>query len=305
MLQRVNSAKSMKIAQKAILLNIPGVILIYSLCSLTGLVIYANYSNCDPLNDPTSGIKNPNQLVPFFVIEKFKNIPCFAGLFLSAIFCASLSSLSTAFNSMAACIWRDYFLRFSYFKEFDDSHSLVTTKLICLFCGIVCTCVAFMIAQVGGNLSQISGYINGAFQSPIIGLFLVASLVPFINMIGLFSGAFFGILIAWFFSFGSFFYKPKFPLLSISTSECLNSTHQAFTNVTILYSKEASNLEGFSRIFSISYLLISPIGVLITIVSAILISLITRKLDRPVKDLDDSLIVYKSFKDSFNENDMF
>lgn len=46
---------------RALLLNIPGMFIIISLCSLTGLVLYAKYADCDPLS--TKMVGNPNQVI--------------------------------------------------------------------------------------------------------------------------------------------------------------------------------------------------------------------------------------------------
>lgn len=165
MIQRYQAAKSKKTAQTALLLNIPGIIFLISLCCFSGLVLYANYSTCDPLSDTiNSGINNPNQLLPYFVMEKFYNVPFVPGLFLASIFCASLSSVSSGLTSMSACIWRDYLMRFDKFKRFNDYQSSITTKVIVLICGSICTGFGFLISILGSNLLQISSTINGALQ---------------------------------------------------------------------------------------------------------------------------------------------
>ena len=89
MVQRFSSAKTIRQAQTALLLNIPGVFLLISLCCFTGLVVFANYADCDPITySNITGVTNPNQIVPFFVIDKLSVIPGSAGLFLGSIFCA-------------------------------------------------------------------------------------------------------------------------------------------------------------------------------------------------------------------------
>lgn len=72
-LQRFQATKTKKLAQKALLLNVPGVFIMLSLCSFVGLVLYANFAACDPLT--AKQITNPNQLVGFFVANNLKNIP--------------------------------------------------------------------------------------------------------------------------------------------------------------------------------------------------------------------------------------
>jgi len=164
MIQRFAAAKNKKTAQVALMLNIPGVILLVSFCCFSGLVLYANFYDCDPLSDKdNSGVDNPNQLLTHFVLKKFNDIPCILGLFMSSIFCASLSSLSSALNSLSACLWRDFFIRLNLLKKYENQ-SLIVTKILVVFCGIVCTCMGFLISNLGSNLIQISSTINGALQ---------------------------------------------------------------------------------------------------------------------------------------------
>ena len=184
MVQRFSAAKSKKTAQIALLLNIPGVMALVSLCCFSGLVLYANFSDCDPLTDENSGVESSNQLLTHFVLKKFNEIPCILGLFMASIFCASLSSLSSALNSLSACLWRDFFSKLSFFKRNSEKHSLAITKCLVIVCGLVCTGMGFLISNLGTNLIQISSTINGALQAPIIGIFFLSCMFPFTNILG-------------------------------------------------------------------------------------------------------------------------
>ena len=179
MVQRFAAAKNKKTAQIALILNIPGVVLLVSLCCFSGLVLYANFYDCDPLSDKNSGVENANQLLTHFVLKKFNEIPCILGLFMSSIFCASLSSLSSALNSLSACLWRDFFIKLRYFKDFDNNKSLRITKVLVIFCGIICTGMGFLISNLGSNLIQISSTINGALQGFILKFYRFKKLFPF------------------------------------------------------------------------------------------------------------------------------
>lgn len=297
MVQRYAAAKNKRTAQAAILLNIPGVIILISLCCFTGLVLYANLSGCDPLSDKSSNVKNPNQLVPFFVMQKFSNIIFIPGLFLSSIFCASLSSVSSALNSMSACIWRDYLMRVKYFNNFNDSKSSLTTKIIALLCGVICTGMGFLISTLGSNLAQISGTINGSLQAPIIGIFFLSCMFPFNNIFGLYAGALSGFSIGCWLSLGSFLTKPSYPKPPVSTLNCTNNFPRS--------SLAATNLNGFNQIYSVSYMWLSPIGVFFTIVIGVLVSLITNKLFKIKNNVDDKLIIYRAFKKKSNSSKNF
>jgi Na+/proline symporter len=101
--KRFKAARTHRQARIALLLNIPIVIIFMSLCSLIGLVVYANYHDCDPLE--MGYIKTPNQYSSHFVLNNMNMIPGAIGFFLGALFCSSLSSLASCLNSLALIIW--------------------------------------------------------------------------------------------------------------------------------------------------------------------------------------------------------
>jgi hypothetical protein len=111
---------------------------------------------------------------------------------------------------------------------------------------------------------------------------------------GLFSGAISGFLIGCWLSLGQFITKPIYQKLIISTYNCTNLN--VTTVASILHRSDiATNLSGFDKIYSISYMWLSPIGVCTTIGIGIVVSLITNKITPQfkVKDIDHSLLLYK------------
>jgi sodium-coupled monocarboxylate transporter 8/12 len=302
MVQRFASAKSIRTAQYALLLNIPGQILLVSVCCFVGLVIFSAYSNCDPLSFPDkTGIKSSNQLVAYFVTDKLKIINGATGLFLAAIISGSLSSVSSTLNSVAAILWEDFLKRFSYFRNFNDQKCTFTIKILVILMGIVCTTFAILLSKIGGNLVQISVSLNGSFNGPLIGLFLLGSLVPFSNTYGATIGAIFGFGMGLWLSIGSFIMQPNYPKLGVNT----NCTDFNFTSTnTTQYSfrgQEATNLNGLNKFYSISYSWFNPISVLTTLIIGIFFSLITCGNKRK---LEENLILFKFLSkcDNYKEN---
>ena len=96
-------------------------------------------------------------------------------------------------------------------------------------------------------------------------------------------------------SLGQFITKPIYKKLIVSTYNCTSINN--FTTIpSILHKSDvATNLSGFDKIYSISYMWLSPIGVLSTIIIGVLVSLFTNKIfsQFKIKKVDDSLILYK------------
>lgn len=58
------------------------------MCCYMGLIVYAYYNKCDPIT--RGSIMKADQLLPYYVMETFGNIPGLPGLFVSGVFSAAL-----------------------------------------------------------------------------------------------------------------------------------------------------------------------------------------------------------------------
>lgn len=75
----------------------------------------------------------------------------FQGLFLGSLFCGSLSSLSSCLNSQACLIWTDLLKPHELFRKFNDKKALKTNQIIVVICGIISTCLSFLISMIGNS----------------------------------------------------------------------------------------------------------------------------------------------------------
>ena len=302
MVQRFAAAKDVKTAQIALLLNVPGIFLLVSLCCFTGLVLYATYAKCDPMSaSDITGVKNPNQILTFFVTDKLNKLNGMVGLFLATVLSGSLSSISSCLNSLAAIVLEDFLKRIKYFKELNDTKTTLTAKIIVVTAGCLCSLLALVVSNLGGNLVQISSTLNGSFNAPVIGVFVLACLFPFTNGIGAIAGLISGFGMALWLSFGAYIKQPLYPKLSVS-KDCYDTNYTNLSNYTTLQptffdlnrksDKEAYNLDGFDRFYSISYMWFSFIGTFTTIIVGIFFSVITRC---NKKRVSNDLILFKIF----------
>lgn len=68
--------------------NIPVITVLFSLSWVVGMVIYAIYANCDPLSE--GYIKTFDEILPFYVEDRFSYMPGVLGLFLACLFNGAL-----------------------------------------------------------------------------------------------------------------------------------------------------------------------------------------------------------------------
>ncbi|XP_064595750.1 sodium-coupled monocarboxylate transporter 2-like [Liolophura sinensis] len=159
--QRISSMKTLSGAKVVMLLTFPGFFLFSSLAFVQGLLAYSYFAHthCDPLG--ASLVTNPNQILPYFVMQLFKKQPGLPGLFLASLFSASLSTLSSGFSAMSAILWSD-FLK-PCFPKVSELTATFITKSTVLFLGGLAIGIAFLVMQIGGPLNQ--GAISGSIAA--------------------------------------------------------------------------------------------------------------------------------------------
>ncbi|XP_046554449.1 LOW QUALITY PROTEIN: sodium-coupled monocarboxylate transporter 2-like [Haliotis rubra] len=90
-IQRALSCPTPRKAQLAMLINLPGLIFIVSLCCMIGIVMFAFYADCHPLQF-NNLIFSTDQLLPLFVMDILSQFQGLPGVFVSCIFSGSLST---------------------------------------------------------------------------------------------------------------------------------------------------------------------------------------------------------------------
>jgi hypothetical protein len=118
------------------------------LWACVGCLIYAKYSQCDPLkaelilrSDQVGWSMHRalnirclfffTQLYPLFVIQTLGRFPGFTGLFIACILSASLSTISSGVNSMATVIVEDIYKRISIARPMSNERQATVSKLLC------------------------------------------------------------------------------------------------------------------------------------------------------------------------------
>jgi Na+/proline symporter len=286
MIQRFRASKSIRQAQTALLFNIPFIFIFMFFCCLIGLVIYATYAECDPFK--SGQIKNINHYSSFFVLERLSGLHGVAGLFLGAVFCSSLSTLSSCLHCLSLVIWKDILCKFSYFTSFNERKKLNTNRCLVLFCGFLSTLVCYLISMTTLNLTQLNNMLNSVFNGPLIGLFISSMFFSITNKYGAISGLIFGLSSIWTISLGAFILKPSYSTLNVSIESCHENSSSLIAQMNQTSFKKL-NLEGFERIFSLSYMWYTTFGSFVTIFTSLLISILSGGLRN---DVNKKFIVF-------------
>ena len=270
--QRLLSLPSLSAGQTALWLQVPILTLLSLSTSLAGLCIFHHYRDCDPLK--SGRIRAGDQLLPLYIVDRLSQVPGLAGLATAGIFSGSLSTVSSAINSLAAVTLEDYV----------RPGINIIMKLLALAFGGVCIALAFLADLLGTGVLQASLTIFGVVGGPLLGLFTMGVLLRRVQQAGAISGFLCGLVLVSWIGFGG----PKPPLsgLEVSLSNCsdTNFTAAAGGNLTVTQSEQ------YFYLYRISYAWTSAIGFSVTVLVGILASELVRAV-RPSQTAVENILL--------------
>ncbi|CAI2733455.1 unnamed protein product [Schistosoma spindalis] len=184
-IQRYMACRDLKTARRAILLNIPLTSVFLAVQLFTGLAIYAYFAGCDPVMN--GSIKRYDQILPYIVMILFDGVILVRGIFLSVIFAAALSTVSSGVNSLANVCLEDLIRPlYIHWRHVDISER--TKYRLALFLGILfgalTVSLAFIFTLSSSHILQISFSLFGAIGGPVLTVFTAGIFFPCINAEG-------------------------------------------------------------------------------------------------------------------------
>ncbi|KAG8199451.1 hypothetical protein JTE90_000318 [Oedothorax gibbosus] len=283
--QRALSMSSLSRAQSSIRWSTLSLFSFQIICNLIGILIYAVFYLCDPvLMYRDTGITKYDQIVPYFIISRLHSIPGLTGLCIAGIFSGSLSTMSSALNSLATVTVVDFVQ--PAIPSLTEFRTVTIAKflVISLFYGLLCIGIAFFLAEVD-SLMQAAIVFMSYTEGPVLAVFLIAVLTRKASDKSAFLGLSIGVCLVSWLGFGSLFGGFRHPHLPLETSACpayANVTSSLLNNSTTICSASSNcTLETVvqqKEIFALYKMLllnfISTIGCLTTVTLVLIFSLI-------------------------------
>ncbi|XP_032912172.1 sodium-dependent multivitamin transporter [Catharus ustulatus] len=270
--QRYLSARSEREAKLSCYAVFPCQQIVLCLSCLTGLVMFV-YDREHPLA-PTQRPSSYDQLVLYFVMDVLKDLPGLPGLFVACLFSGALSTISSAFNSLATVTMED--LVRPHLPGLSESRATLLSKLLALGYGLLCLGMAYVSSMLGPVL-QAAISIFGMVGGPLLGLFCLGMFFPCANPTGAIVGLLAGLAMAFWIGIGSFVYN------SAAAKGTANSTAlppvgnlSTVLATTLLPSTSAPpGPTGLQRFYSLSYMWYSAHNSTTVILVGVLVSLLT------------------------------
>ncbi|XP_052740199.1 sodium-coupled monocarboxylate transporter 1-like isoform X2 [Bicyclus anynana] len=264
MMQRFLALSDLKMSKRAVWGFLCGIFSIVFICGYSGLLAYARYHDCDPLNSKLALAKD--QLLPVLVMDVLGDWQGMPGIFVAGVFSAALSSLSTGLNSMAAVVLEDFWKPF--FRKLSHRETQILIRAVVVILGCICVGLVFVVEKLGSVL-QLTMSLSSASMGPLVGIFLMGLFLPFIDGASALTGGVLGLISAWWVAAQSQLAQARGHL---TFEEKVRYT----TNCTYTFpspvEKEPVEFE-VPFLYRISYLWFTAFGCTITVVVACLVSL--------------------------------
>nr|XP_040236972.2 sodium-coupled monocarboxylate transporter 1-like [Anopheles coluzzii] len=267
--QRFLAVPDLRVAKNSLIIFTAGLIFVKSCSCFIGLLIYAKYESCDPYS--THKITKIDQILPYYIMDVGSKIPGLPGLFVSGIFSAALSTMSSVLNTLAGTIYEDFIHhRMPNASEKKASNIM---KMLVVVLGFLVLGLVF-VAERMGQVMHIAISSSGVTSGTMLGMFTAGMISRRMNTKGIISAAVVSMVLTGTIMTGAQL-NPKPPMLPLRTDGC---DAGVIANVTsILSSTVPETVEGdtIPLIFKLSFMHYSLLGLITFFVVAFVVSELT------------------------------
>ncbi|KAM6323563.1 sodium-dependent multivitamin transporter [Aegotheles albertisi] len=270
--QRYLSARSEREAKLSCYAVFPCQQLVLCLSCLTGLVMFV-YDREHPLA-PARRPSSSDQLVLYFVMDVLQDLPGLPGLFVACLFSGSLSTISSAFNSLATVTMED--LVRPRCPGLSEARATLLSKLLALGYGLLCLGMAYVSSMMGPVL-QAAISIFGMVGGPLLGLFCLGMFFPCANPTGAIVGLLAGLAMAFWVGIGSLLQAGGAAGGAPPPNSTALAPYGNLTTIlaTTLLAPTSPPPRGLQKFYNLSYMWYSAHNSTTVILVGLLVSLLT------------------------------
>ncbi|XP_053625246.1 sodium-coupled monocarboxylate transporter 1 isoform X2 [Plodia interpunctella] len=267
-IQKYLSVERISQVRVALWVSAVGLTAVYSVNFLTGAVLAIHYADCDPIQAGLT--KASDRLLPLYVVQQLGSARGVPGFFVAGIFAASLGTVASALNSLAAVACQDLVTGLLGITLPENKGASVA-RWVCVGCGALSFGLVFAVERLGPVL-QLALSFNGMAGGVSLGLFTLGMFFPWANATGAIAGGVFGLLLVVAVGGGAQLAQLPLPHLPASIAGCVEG-HNSTSHMTI-YPIDNRD-EAVFWLFRISYLWYTSIGCAATLLAGLFVSIFT------------------------------
>lgn len=309
-IQRAVSLPTLRLGQYSFIFCSVFSALISMLSTYMGFVLYSAYSSCDPYL--AHQIQRRDAIIVHYVANRLKSIPGMRGLYIAGIFSATLSTLSSFANSMAALALEDFVkpLRRKLNPnkgEMEESTNTLLAKIMATAFGIIAVLMAYVVDKANSRLLQFCGTMFGAIGAPFLASFALGIYTRFTNTTGLLCGFAVTITLGTYITIYQTFYMPPLEPTQLlyyndqcaavfngtMSSKLLPPVSQVSDETQFELSSNTSLAFNIGRI---SYMMLPVFQFVLTIIVASTVSLVTGGWNQKVDESSLAELVHRKKK---------
>ncbi|XP_063223254.1 sodium-coupled monocarboxylate transporter 2-like [Bacillus rossius redtenbacheri] len=268
--QKCLSVETIRQARWALWTSSFGLILIFTINFYTGMILYSHYNACDPVKSKI--VAGSDELLPLYVMSTMGHMKGLPGFFVAGIFSASLGTVASALNSLAAITMKDFAHGLMGYT-IPESRGTFVAKCLSAGFGLLSFGLVFVVEQLGSVL-QVALSFNGMVGGVTLGLFSLGMFFPWANAKGALAGSVVGAAVVLWIGLGtqvataSGSIRHETKTTSVEGCACLNITD---THTAAI---DEPREEAFV-LYRVSYLWYSALGYLVTVGLGLVVSLLT------------------------------
>ena len=207
-IQRYLATRDAKAARRAFLVNNTADLCTTIVLALLGFALLGFFTaNPQYLSTKLNLSENADLLFPHFIVNFIGY--GIAGLVVSGMLAAAMSSLASGINATCTVINTDLIGYFLGVKS-TDAQKVRTARTTSFLIGATVILLSLVVANVQGNLIEMTSKTSNLLVGPLFGLFFFAMFVPFATPLGTAFGSLYGFLAAFIISFSTLAGLPEF-----------------------------------------------------------------------------------------------
>lgn len=276
--QRYLSARTEKEAVRSCYMVFPSLQLALALSCVMGLVMFARY--CGEDHSDKLGNYSRDAMVLYFVMDMLQGLPGLPGLFVACLFSAALSTISSAFNSLATVTMED--LIKPHFSAMTEARATLLSKALASSYGLLCLAMAYVTHLMADSVLQVALKIFGMIGGPLLGLFCLGMFFPWANSTGAVAGLGAGLAMAFWVGIGSIVTRSSGAKSLPPRCNATLSGNATAVLQTALSNATLSRPTGLKRFYSLSYMWYSGVSCFTVVLTGLIISFLTG----PMKEED-------------------